>query len=114
MNKRQSNRALSRPYSQRKALLLSLAKSLFLKGKIQTTEAKAKEAARFAEKLVTEAKKGTVASRRRLSMLTRKEALALQEHAKSVKDRKGGYTRVIKLGPRMSDGARIAILELVK
>ncbi|MBI2113054.1 MAG: 50S ribosomal protein L17, partial [Candidatus Wildermuthbacteria bacterium] len=73
----------------------------------------AKEAARFAEKLVTEAKKGTVASRRRLSMLTNKEALALLGHAQKMKDRKGGYTRVIKLGLRMSDGARIAIVELV-
>ncbi|MBI1984919.1 MAG: 50S ribosomal protein L17 [Candidatus Wildermuthbacteria bacterium] len=114
MRKQKKGRALSRMKAQREALLLSLAKALFLKGKIKTTEAKAKETRRFAEKLITNAKKGTVASRRSFSFFAKPEAAALAKRAESMKNRKGGYTRIMKLGPRMSNGARMAIIEFVE
>lgn len=114
MRKRKKRRELSREKAQRDALLLSLAKSLFLRGKIHTTEAKAKETARFTEKLLTKAKLGTVAARRSFSFFTKEESDALKKRALAVKDRKGGYTRIMKLGPRASNGARMAIIEFVE
>lgn len=114
MRNLKKGRKLSREKAQRRALLLSLTKALLLHGKIKTTEAKAKEAARFAERFVTLAKKGNLASRRSFSFFTSKEAKALLRKAETMKNRKGGYTRVVKLGPRMSNGARMAILEFVE
>lgn len=114
MRKRIRARTLSREKAQRDALLLSLAKSLVLKGKIQTTEAKAREAARVVEKLVTVAKKGNLASRRSFGSLTRQEVEALKKRAETMKTRPGGYTRIMKLGPRMSNGAKMAVIEFVE
>jgi large subunit ribosomal protein L17 len=116
MRKRKKGRKLSRKRSQRKALLISLASELFLKKKIKTTEAKAKEAAPFIEKQISQAKKGNLHARRLLvrffsAKLTKK---IIEEIAPKYKERKGGYTRIIKLGPRKSNGARMAIIELVK
>ncbi len=116
MKKRKKGRKLSRKSDQRKALLKSLARELFLREKIKTTEAKAKELSAFAEKQITKAKKANLASRRLLaknfsSTITKK---IFDEIAPKYKERKGGYTRVIKLGPRKSDGAKMAIIELVK
>jgi len=116
MPKRKRGRKLSRKKDQRKALLRSLAGSIFLKEKIKTTEAKAKEVAVFAEKQITRAKKGDLHSRRLLAKLFPPKLVKkiVDEIAPRYKERKGGYTRVIKLGPRRSDGAKIAIIELVK
>jgi large subunit ribosomal protein L17 len=116
MRKLKKGRKLSRKSDQRKALLKSLARSLFLKERIKTTEAKAKEVLPFAEKLITRAKKGDLSSRRILAGLFSPETVKklMDEIAPGYKDRKGGCLRIIKLGPRQSDGARMAIIELVK
>ena len=116
MRKRKRGRKLSRKKDQRKALLKSLASALFLKEKIKTTEAKAKEVSRLAEKLITQAKKTDLSSRRILvRVFTAKLVKKLvEEIGPRYKDRKGGYTRIIKLGPRKSDGAKMAVIELVK
>lgn len=87
-----------------------------MKERIKTTEAKAKEVLPFAEKLITRAKKGDLSSRRILAGLFSPETVKklMDEIAPRYKDRKGGCLRIIKLGPRQSDGAKIAIIELVK
>lgn len=116
MRKRKSARKLSRKRDQRKALLKGLASSLILHERIKTTEAKAKEARPFVEKLITRAKKGDLAARRAvLAVLGPKSAKRLMDElAPRYKKRPGGYTRIIKLGARKSDGAKIAIIELVE
>jgi len=116
MKKRKKGRKLSRKTGQRRALLKSLARELFLKEKIKTTKAKAKELSAFAEKLITKAKKASLASRRLLARNFSPKIVKkiVDEIAPRYKERKGGYTRIIKLGPRKSDGAKMAIIELVK
>jgi large subunit ribosomal protein L17 len=116
MRKRKKGRKLSRKRDQRKALLRSLARELFLKEKIKTTEAKAKEVSGFAEKQITRAKKGNLFSRKLLARRFSPKVVKklVDEIAPKYKERKGGYTRVVKLGPRKSDGAKMAIIELVK
>jgi len=115
MNKKKTGRIFSRVASQRKALMCGLARELFLKQRIQTTEAKAKELRPFAEKCLTKAKKGDLAARRHLVRFLAKNVVKklVDEIAPKYKSRKGGYTRIIKLGPRKSDGAKMAIIELV-
>ncbi|MDD5606348.1 MAG: 50S ribosomal protein L17 [Candidatus Pacebacteria bacterium] len=109
-------RKLSRDKDQRKALMKSLARSLFLKRKIKTTKAKAKEVSIFAEKAITRAKKGDLHSRRLLLKNFSPQIVKklIQEIAPSFKERQGGYTRIIKLGPRKSDSSEMAIIELVE
>lgn len=116
MRKLKKGRKLSRKRNQRKALLKLLAANFFLKEKIKTTEAKAREFSSFAEKLITRAKKGDLSSRRLLAKYFSKELVKklVNDIGPRYKERKGGYTRIIKLGPRKSDGARMAIVELVK
>ncbi len=94
----------------------SLAFSLFLKEKIKTTETKAREVSIFVEKQISRAKAANLASRRLLSKNFSSEIVKklVEEIAPRYKERKGGYTRIIKLGSRKSDGARMAIIELVK
>lgn len=100
---------------QRKALLKSLAHNLVIKGKIKTTEAKAKEIRPFVEKLVTLGKKETPASKRLLEARVGK--IAAQKIAgplaTTYKTRVGGYTRITKLIRRSSDGAKMAVIEFV-
>lgn len=93
----------------------SLAYSLALKGKIKTTEPKAKELRPYMEKLITLGKKQTIASRRMLeSKVGPKAAKKIaSELAPTYKERQGGYTRVVKMGPRVSDGSHMAIIEFV-
>jgi len=116
MRKLKQGRKFSRKRNQRKALLRSLARALFLNEKIKTTEAKAKELSRFSEKFITRAKKRDLASRRILLRYFPESLVKklIEEIGPRYKDRKGGYTRVIKLGQRQSDGAKMAIIELVK
>ena len=116
MRKRKKGRRLSRGSDQRKALFKSLARELFLKEKIKTTQARAKEISRFVEKQISRAKVGDLSSRKLLTENFAPEIVKklVNEIAPKYKERKGGYTRIIKLGPRKSDGARIAIIELVK
>lgn len=114
MRKRAKGRKFNREKDQRRALLKSLARSFALKKKIKTTLAKAKELRPFIEKLITRAKKGDLASRRRLTKVLSAEAAKkiIKETAPLFKGRKGGYTRIVKLGPRKSDGAEMAVIEL--
>ena len=116
MKKRKAGRKLSRKKDQRKALLKSLASSLILKEKIRTTEAKVKEVAPFVERQINRAKIGDLTSRRLLSKFFSSQIVKklVNEIGPRYKDRPGGYTRIIKLGPRKSDGARMAIIELIK
>ena len=116
MKKKRKERKLSRKSNQRKALLRSLARELFLKERITTTEAKAKEVSSFAEKQITKGKTESLHAKRllRKNFSSEVSKKIIEKIAPKYKDREGGYTRVIKLGPRISDGARMAIIELVK
>lgn len=115
MRHHKANRKFGRERNQRRALMRSLAYSLALRGKIKTTEPKAKELRPYMEKLITLGKKQTLASRRELESRVGKETakkIAL-ELSRTYKDRAGGYTRVVKLGPRASDASSMAIIEFV-
>lgn len=93
-----------------------MAASLFKHKQIRTTDAKAKEARRVAEKLITLGKKGDLAARRKaLSILPTKEDVntLFNEIAPQYEEREGGYTRIVKLGRRTNDAAPVSILELV-
>ncbi|MBZ9571828.1 50S ribosomal protein L17 [Patescibacteria group bacterium] len=116
MKKRKLGRKFSRKSNQRKALLKSLARALILNEKIKTTETKAKEVSRFLEKFITKAKKRDLSSRRLLLRFFPKKLVKklIEDIAPRYKERGGGYTRIIKLGPRKSDGAKMAIIELIK
>ena len=102
---------------KRKLFLASLALNLIVREKIKTTEPKAKELRPFIEKLVTSAKKGDLATRRvvisKLSNRSHEVKKLFEVLAPKYKDVKGGYTRVLKLGARKSDGAKMAIIEFV-
>ena len=117
MRHHNTKRKFGRDKNQRKALISSLALNLIVREKIKTTEPKAKELRPFMEKLITKAKKGDMATRRVvISKLSnrRKEVKKLFEViAPKYIDKKGGYTRVLKLGVRKSDGAKMAQIELV-
>lgn len=116
MRKRKKSRKFSRKRDQRKALLKGLGRVLLLKEKIKTTEAKAKELRKVVEKFITKSKKGNLHSRRLLlkSLSPQVVKKLFEDIAPRYKNRKGGYTRIIKLGMRKSDKARVAIIELVK
>jgi len=130
MRKRKATKKLSRNRKQRKALLKSLAEALILRGKIKTTEIKAKEVSRFFGRLMRYAAKSLgqelpaekslgkekLAGRRLLAkFLSPAIAKKLEvELAPRYKGRSGGYTRIVKLGPRRNDGAKMAIVELIK
>lgn len=112
-----SYRKLGRNKDGRKALLKNLTTSFLRDEKIETTEAKAKEVSKLAEKMITLAKKNTLASRRRaLSYLTDEDVVTklFENLGPKYQDRQGGYTRVLKKEPRQGDGAPMAILELVE
>jgi len=110
-----ANRKFGRKAGPRKALMKSLAYSLALKGKIKTTEAKAKELRPYMEKLVTLGKKGTPASRRLLESRVGESAAKkiFNDLSPAYKERAGGYTRITKMVQRKSDGAPQAIIEFV-
>ncbi len=97
-------------------MLKGLASQFFLEEKIKTTEAKAKELKKFSEKFLTKARKGDLASRRELLRYFSKKIVKklIEELGIKYKERAGGYTRIVKIGPRKSDGAKMAIIELVK
>ena len=113
MKKRIKQRTIGRKTGPRNALQKSLLRSLILAGKIQTTQAKAKDISPLAEKLVSKAKKGKMSQVRQLSGLLGNEAAKklIEEIAPRYQERKGGYTRVIKLQPRRSDASPRAIIE---
>lgn len=116
MRHRQAGRKLQRTKEQRRALLRNLATSFFEHERIVTTEAKAKDLRRVAEKLITRARKDNVHSRRlAASYLTNRSSLdrLFKEIAPRCEDRNGGYTRIVKLGPRPGDAAMMCAIELV-
>ena len=108
-------RKFGRKTDQRKALMKSLASSFFILGKIKTTEAKAKALRSSIERFLTKAKNPTLAHRRLLyAYFSERVVKKIIEHANAVSTRPGGYTRIIKMGERSSDAARMATMELVK
>jgi len=116
MKKRKKGRKFHRKRDQRKALLKGLLRALFLHEKIKTTEARAKEVSRMAEKFITKAKSKELSILRYLNRFFSREVVRklVEEIAPRYKDRSGGYTRIVKLGRRKSDGAKMAIIELIK
>jgi large subunit ribosomal protein L17 len=107
---------LNRMASHRKALHRNMVTSLFNQERIRTTKAKALEVRRTAEKMITRAKEDTVHNRRIVSGRLYNEGIVVKLFtviAPRMKDRNGGYTRIIKLGERKGDAAEIVILELV-
>jgi len=116
MRKLNKGRKFSRKIGPRKALFKVLVNNFFLQEKIKTTEAKAKELRSVAEKMITKAKDINLANRRLLSssLTPKMTKKIIEEIAPKYKERQGGYTRIMKLGPRNSDGAKMVIIELVK
>ena len=109
-------RKLNLPTDQRMALLRNMVTSLLENGKIETTETRAKEARSLAEKMITLGKTNTLHSRRQaLAFITKEDVVTklFAEIAPKYADRNGGYTRIIKIGPRRGDAAPMAIIELV-
>ena len=112
-----AGRKLGRTTAHRQALYRNLVTDLLKYEKIVTTEAKAKAVRSLAEKMVTLGKEGSLSSRRQaLAFITDKKVVdkVFTELASKYEDRSGGYTRLIKLGPRLGDGAAMAQLELVE
>ncbi len=123
-------RKLGRTSSQRKALLRDLTTDLIMHERIQTTEAKAKELRSVVEKMITLGKRGDMHARRQAAQYMRRqlvtttneegnetEIFAIQklfdEIGPRYADRQGGYTRIMKMGPRRGDGAPVVVIELV-
>ena len=123
-------RKLGRKSAQRNALLRDLTTDVIVYGRIETTETRAKEVRKFVDQMITLGKKGDLASRRRAAAFLRNEIASATvegdqvvvervltrlfgEYAERYADRQGGYTRVLKTGPRRGDGAPVAIIELV-
>ncbi|MBP3891277.1 MAG: 50S ribosomal protein L17 [Solobacterium sp.] len=117
------NRRFGRKADHRKAMMRNLATSIILYGRVETTEAKAKDMRSVVDELITLGKKGDLAARRRAAAYVRnvldeetgKTALQklFEDVAPKYADRNGGYTRVIKTGTRRGDAAPMAIIELV-
>ncbi len=109
-------RKLGRPTDQRKAMLRNLTTSFLENGKIETTVTRAKEVQKLADKMITLSKKNTLHTRRQaLAWITKEDVVTklFAEIAPKYAERNGGYTRVIKIGPRRGDAAEVAVLELV-
>lgn len=109
-------RKLNLPTDQRMALLRNLVTSLLENGKIETTVTRAKETRSLAEKMITLGKTNTLHSRRQaLAFITKEDVVKklFDEIAPKYAERNGGYTRVLKTGPRRGDAAPMAIVELV-
>ncbi len=116
MRHRKKGRQLGRNTKHRRALFRSLVTSLLEHERIETTEAKAKEARGFTERMITLGKEGTLPARRRaLSFLRSKDVVSklFGEVAGRYRDRPGGYTRIIKTRRRVGDAAELVVIELV-
>ena len=103
------NRKLGRTSDQRKAMLRAMVTYLLENGQIKTTVTRAKEVAPVAEKMITLAKQNNLASYRQALAFITKEDVAKKLFA----DRNGGYTRIVRIGPRRGDAAEMAIIQLV-
>ena len=116
MRHQKNTRKLGRTSQHRDLMLANIVASLIMHKRVKTTLAKAKAARPLAEKLVTLGKGGTLHDRRlAVAKIGQKDAVAtlFKSIAPGFKDRKGGYTRIVKLGPRQSDSAPVAFLEWV-
>ena len=123
-------RKLGRTSSQRKAMLRDLATDLIVHERIQTTEARAKELRSVVEKMITLGKRGDLHARRQVAQFIRRELVTVTDEegneteifaiqklfdnvAPRYAERQGGYTRIMKMGPRRGDGAPVVVIELV-
>jgi len=116
MRHRRAGKKLGRDSAHRKALYSNLAGALIEHGRIKTTEAKAKAVKPFAEQMITLGKRGDLHARRLALAELRSQDVVHQLFADvgpRFADRPGGYTRIVKLGPRLGDAAEMAYLELV-
>ena len=112
----QKNRKLGRTSDQRRAMLRAMVTYLLENGQIKTTITRAKEVAPVAEKMITLAKKNDLASYRQALGFITKEDVAkklFQELGPKYAERNGGYTRVVRIGPRRGDAAEMTIIQLV-
>ena len=110
------SRKLGRPSDHRRAMLRAMVTYLLEKGKIETTVTRAKEVRSITEKMITMAKTNSLHSKRQVHAFVTKEDVVkklFDEIAPQYKERSGGYTRIIRLGPRRGDAAEMAIIELV-
>ena len=117
MRHKVSGKRLASTTGERKALFKNLLTDLFRNERIETTETKARVIRSQAEKLITIARRGDLSARRRVSAELSSPDVAkklLEEIAPEYRGRKGGYTRIYKLGPRKGDAAPMALLELVE
>jgi large subunit ribosomal protein L17 len=113
---RKSGRKLGRDSAHRKALYSNLAGALIEHGRIKTTEAKAKEVRPIVEEMITLGKRGDVAAHRHAVAFLRSKSVTRRlfaDVAPRFADRPGGYTRIVKIGPRQGDAALMVYLELV-
>jgi large subunit ribosomal protein L17 len=111
-----SYRKLGKNSGARKALFKSLLAAFFTHGRIETTEARAKELRKFAEKVITLAKRGDLAARRLAIQFVADVDVVhkvFEEIPEKYKDRNGGYTKILKLGPRRGDAAPMVLIQLV-
>ena len=110
---RGNKRKFGREKNQRKALYKSLVTALIDHGKIKTTEAKAKSLSGYMDRLISKSMKNDMVSRKYLSEVINEKSVKklTSEIGPKLKDKKGGYTRVIKLGQRKSDGSPMALIE---
>ena len=109
-------RKLGRPTDHRLAMLRNLVTSLLREGRIETTLTRAKETRRMAEKMISLGKRGDLHARRQVLAYVFDETVVtklFEEIAPKYEDRNGGYTRILKLGPRQGDNAEVVFLELV-
>jgi len=116
MRHRKAGRKLNRSSSHRSALFRNMVTSLLERERIQTTDAKAKELRRVAEKMITLGKRGDLHARRQALAVIRSKSVTAKVFdvlAQRYKERPGGYTRVMKLGHRAGDAAPVSIIELV-
>ena len=116
MRHARSGKKLGRDSAHRKALYSNLAGALITHGRIETTEAKAKAVRPYAEKLITLGKRGDLHARRQAMAELRSNDVVhklFSDVAPRFAERPGGYTRVVKLGPRQGDAAQMALLEFV-
>lgn len=117
MRHRKNFRKLNREFQHRKLMLATQVKTLIEYGKIDTTVARAKESARLAERMITLAKKDSQHARRRAFRVIQDGVLVdklFDELGPKYQDRQGGYTRVLKMGHRLGDGAEMARLMWVE
>lgn len=110
------HRKLGRTTGHRKLMLRNLVTSLLKEGRIQTTETRAKETRKLAEKMITLGKRGDLHARRQALAFILDESVVAKvfaDIAPKYQERNGGYTRIMKLGPRRGDAAEMVVIELV-